>query len=206
VTEHLARSHSGSLVGIHLTDVPFSHLVKKPDDLSAAEEKFLKRAEKWQQKEGAYALIQGTRPGSLSPGLNDSPSGLAAWIVEKFCLWSDCDGDVERRFTKDELLANVMVYWATQTIQSSFLPYFDFMNAGALTWIVEMVKQWTGSSKVPTGFASFPHDLLPPPREWAQRFFNIQRWTEMPRGGHFAALEEPALLVEDIRAFFRPLR
>ena len=206
VTEHLARSHSGSLVGIHLTDVPRSHLFKKRDDLSAAEVKFLKQAEKWQHEEGAYALIQGTRPRSLSPGLNDSPAGLAAWIVEKFCVWSDCDGDVEKRFTKDELLANITIYWATQTINSSFLPYYDFINAGALTWIVEMVKQWTGSSRVPTGFASFPHDLLPPPREWAQRFFNIQRWTEMPRGGHFAAMEEPELLVEDIRAFFRPLR
>jgi hypothetical protein len=111
-----------------------------PDDLTAGERKFLKAAKKWQQKEGAYAMIQGTRPQSLAIGLNDSPVGLAAWIVEKFCLRSDCDGDVEKRFTKDELLANVTLYWATETIYSSFLPYYDSMNAGALTWILEMIK------------------------------------------------------------------
>jgi len=142
----------------------------------------------------------------LAYGLNDSPAGLAGWIVEKFRAWSDCDGDVETRFTKDELLTNLTLYWATETINSSFWFYYDAANAGAVTWIVEMIKKWTGSSKVPTGFASFPRDLLPPPREWAERFFNIQRWAEMPRGGHWAAMEEPELLAEDIRAFFRPLR
>jgi len=206
VTEHLARSYSDSVVGIHLTDVPFSHLFEKPKDLSASEKKFIARSKKWQQEEGAYAMIQSTKPQSLGYGLNDSPAGLAAWIVEKFRSWSDCNGDIETRFTKDELLTNLTVYWATETINSSFRFYYDAMNAGAMTWIVEMVKKWAGSSKVPTGFASFPRDLLPPPREWAERFFNIQRWTEMPRGGHWAATEEPELLAEDIRAFFRPLR
>lgn len=206
VTEHLARDHSESVIGIHITDVPFSHLFQEPDQPSTKEERFLKSARKWQQKEGAYAMIQGTRPASLAPALCDSPAGLAAWMVEKFYRWSDCDGNVENRFTKDELLTNITLYWATETISSSFLPYYDSANAGALTWVAEMVKGWTGSSQVPTGFATFPRDLLPPPREWAERFFNIQRWTEMPRGGHFAALEEPELLVDDIRAFFRPLR
>jgi pimeloyl-ACP methyl ester carboxylesterase len=92
------------------------------------------------------------------------------------------------------------------TIGSSFLPYYDFTNSGALTWMVEAFKQWTGSSDVPTAFAIFPEDISHPPREWAERFFNVQRWTTMPRGGHFAAMEEPELLVDDIRAFFRPLR
>lgn len=206
VTEHLARSYADSLVGIHLTDVPFAHLFEKPDDLSADEKKFIAESEKWQQAEGAYAMIQGTKPQSLAYGLNDSPAGLAAWIVEKFRSWSDSGGDVETRFTKDELLTNITIYWATETINSSFRLYYDAANAGKLTWIVEMIKKWTGSSDVPTGFASFPRDLLPPPREWAKRFFNIQRWTEMPRGGHFAAMEEPELLASDIRAFFRPLR
>jgi microsomal epoxide hydrolase len=138
--------------------------------------------------------------------LNDSPTGLAAWIVDKFQRWSDCGGDIETRFTKDELLTNIMIYWATETIGSSFLPYYDFTNSGALTWIVEAFKQWTGSTKVPAAFAMFPKDISHPPREWAERFFNVQRWTDMPRGGHFAAMEEPELLVEDIRTFFRPLR
>ena len=93
-----------------------------------------------------------------------------------------------------------------ETINSSFWLYYDAANASAMTWIVEMAKKWVGSSDVPTGFASFPRDILPPPREWAERFFNIQRWTEMPRGGHFAAMEKPELLAKDIRAFFRPLR
>ncbi len=206
VTEQLARSHSDSIVGIHLTDVPYSHLFEKFDDLSAEEEKFVAKSQEWQMKEGAYAMIQGSRPQSLAAALNDSPAGLAAWIVEKFRVWSDCHGDVESRFTKDELLTNITLYWATQTIGSSFELYYDSANAGKLTWVVEMIKNWTGSNDVPTGFASFPKDLLPPPRAWAERFFNIQRWTEMPRGGHFAAMEEPELLAEDLRAFFRPLR
>ena len=206
VTEHLARSHAASVVGIHLTDVPFLHLFEKPKDLTHREQAFVDSAEKWQKKEGAYALIQGTSPQTLAYGLNDSPAGLAAWIVEKFRAWSDCSGDIETRFTKDELLTHVTLYWATGTIRSAFQLYYDATNAGALTWVVEMFRKWVGSTSVPTGFASFPRDISPPPREWTDRFFNIERWTEMPRGGHFAAMEEPELLAEDIRAFFRPLR
>ena len=206
VTEQLARSHAPSLVGVHLTDVPFWHLFQKPDDLSHAEQRYVDGTTQWQQKDGAYALIQGTRPYTLARGLNDSPAGLASWIVDKFHAWSDCDGDVENSFTKDELLTNVTLYWVTGTIGSSFLPYADFVNAGALTWAVEAFRQWMGSTDVPAAFAMFPKDISHPPREWAARFFNVQRWTEMPRGGHFAALEEPELLVDDIRRFFRPLR
>jgi len=206
VTEHLARSHSSSLVGIHLTDVPFWHIFQKPNDLSHAERKFLEANERWQKNDGAYAMIQGTRPRTAAAGLNDSPAGLAAWLVEKFQEWSDCGDDIESRFTKDELLTNVMIYWATGTIGSSFQPYHDIMNAGGVRWISEMLKGWVGSSQTPAGFALFPKDISMPPRAWAQRFFNVQRWTEMPSGGHFAALEEPQRLAEDIRAFFRPLR
>ncbi len=208
VTEQLARSHPGSVVAIHLTDVPFGHNFQKPDDLSPAEAKFFKDNEQWMQKEGAYALIQSTKPQNLAPGLNDSPAGLASWIVEKFHGWSDCDGKIESRFTKDELLTHVMIYWATESIGPSFQPYYDYANASALTWVKEAMKKWTGSSKVPAAFALFPKDINqpPPPREWAERFFNVQRWTEMPRGGHFAAMEEPGLLVDDIREFFRAYR
>jgi len=206
VTEQLARSHADAVVAIHLTDVPFGHLFQKPDDPSSAEKKFFKHNEEWMQKEGAYALVQSTKPQSLAVGLNDSPAGLAAWMIEKFHRWSDCDGNIESRFTKDELLTHIMVYWATQTIETSFLPYFDYANAGTLTWIKEGIKGWTGSSKVPAAFALFPRDISHPPREWADRFFNVRRWTEMPRGGHFAAMEEPELLAEDIRAWFRDFR
>jgi microsomal epoxide hydrolase len=206
VTERLARSHTDSVAAIHLTDVPFGHLFQRPDDPSPAEASFFKKSDEWIQKEGAYALIQGSKPQSLAPGLNDSPAGLAAWMVEKFRSWSDCDGDVESRFTKDELLTHVMIYWATGTIGTSFLPYYDFANASVLTWIKEGVKQWMGACKVPTAFALFPKDINHPPRAWAERFFDVQRWTEMPRGGHFAAMEEPQLLAEDLRAWFRGFR
>jgi len=206
VTEQLAHNHPDSVAAIHLTDVPFGHLFQKPDNPSPAEKKFFKDNEKWMQKEGAYALIQSTKPQSLAPGLNDSPAGLAAWLVEKFRAWSDCDGDIEARFTKDELLTQIMIYWATESIGSSFLTYYDYANASAIAWVKESIKKLTGSSKVPAAFALFPRDISHPPREWADRFFNVQRWTELPRGGHFAAFEEPALLAEDLRTFFRPFR
>lgn len=206
ITELLARDHADHVVAIHLTDVPFFHSFQKPDDPSRAEQKYLDGIAKFQRTQGAYAFVQGAQPQALAIGLNDSPAGLATWLVEKFRRWSDCDGDVERRFTKDELLTNVMLYWVTETINSSFLPYYDITQARALTWIGQKVKEWKGSTSVPTALAMFPKDLSSPPREWAERFFNVARWTEMRSGGHFAALEEPEALVQDIRESFRPFR
>ncbi len=206
VTEQLARSHPNSVVAIHLTDVPFGHLFQKPDDASSAEKKLFKHNEEWLKKEGTYALIQSTKPQSLAHGLNDSPSGLAAWLVEKLRSWSDCGGKIESRFSKDELLTQIMIYWATESIGPSFLNYYNYANASSLTWMKEAMKNWTGSSKMPAAFALFPKDISQPPREWAERFFNVQRWTEMASGGHFAAMEEPELLAKDIRAWFRGFR
>ena len=138
VTEQLARSHPDSVVAIHLTDVP----VRASPPEARGSSRRRKRSsssttKKWLQKEGAYAQIQSSKPQSLAQGLNDSPAGLAAWIVEKFRAWSDCGGDVESRFTKDELLTHIMIYWVTESIGTSFLPYYDYANAGALTWIGE---------------------------------------------------------------------
>jgi pimeloyl-ACP methyl ester carboxylesterase len=207
VTESLARSHTAALVGIHLTDIPFWHSFRRPDDLSAAEKRFLDAISKWQQKDGAYAMIQGNQPRTTAVGLSDSPAALAAWIVEKFHRWSDCGDDIESRFTKDELLTNVMLYWVTGTAESSLQPYQDVMSAGALRWMTEAARRWLGSAKTPMGFARFAKDIgAPAPREWAERFYNVVRWSEMQRGGHFAALEEPELLAADLRDFFRPLR
>jgi microsomal epoxide hydrolase len=210
ITEGLARRHGGSLVGIHLTDVPFWHALRKPDGRSPAEDDYLAALERLQAEGGAYAMIQGSRPQTLADALNDSPAGLAAWLLQFFQRWSDCDGDVERRFTRDELLTYIMIYWVTGTIGSSFRPYHDVLHLGAPRWIVRTAVDWVrskwGSRAVPAGFALFPKDLPHPPREWAERFFEVERWIEMPRGGHFAAHEEPELLAEDIRAFFRPLR
>jgi len=164
VTEQLARSHPNSVVAIHVTDVPFGHLFQKPDDLSSAEKKLFKHNEDWLKQEGAYALIQSTKPQSLAYGLNDSPAGLAAWLLEKFRSWSDCGGNIESRFSKDELLTQIMIYWATESIGTSFLSYYDYANANAMTWIKEGMKKWAGSSQVPAAFALFPKDISQPPR------------------------------------------
>ena len=205
VTEHLGRGHSDCVAAMHLTDVPFFHIFNKVKDPSVAEAKYFEHNRDWMQTEGAYASLQSTRPMSLAPAMNDSPAGLAAWIIEKFRLWSDCGGDIESRFTKDELLTNIMLYWVTDSASTSFLPYYDFANASAFTWIKESIKSW-GACKVPAAFAMFPKDISHPPREWAERFFNVQRWTEMPRGGHFAAMEEPELVAADLRDWFRQFR
>jgi pimeloyl-ACP methyl ester carboxylesterase len=206
VTEHLSRNHSSSVIAIHLTDVPFWHIFQKPSDLSDSEQRYIERNERWQREDGAYAMIQGTRPRTAAAGLFDSPPGLAAWIVEKFQEWSDCDNNIETRFSKDELLTNIMLYWVTNTIGSSFQPYSDIVSAGAMRWMKEAAKNWIGSAPTPAAFALFPKDISHPPSAWAERFFNVQRWTEMPRGGHFAALEEPELLAQDMRDFLRPYR
>jgi pimeloyl-ACP methyl ester carboxylesterase len=153
----------------------------------------------FQKDETGYQAIQGTKPQSLGYGLNDSPAGLAAWIVEKFRTWSDCGGDVEQRFTKDELLTNVMIYWVTQSITSSTRLYYETMKSGRFGPAAERVE-------TPTAAAIFPKEIYRAPRAWAERGFDIRQWTKMPSGGHFAALEEPGLLVEDVRKFFRTIR
>lgn len=207
VTEMLARSHSDAVIGIHLTDVPFWHSQRKPRSLSEAEEKYFEQIEAFHESEGAYAMIQGNRPQTLADGLGDSPVGLCAWMLDFFERWSDCDGDLESVYTKDDLLTNIMLYWVTGSTGSSFAPYYDILHAGAPRWMLEAAKYKLGhTNKVPAGFAMFPKDLSHPPREWAERFFRVERWSEMPRGGHFAAMEEPEALAEEIRAFFRPLR
>jgi microsomal epoxide hydrolase len=199
ITEQLALAHAEALVGIHLTDIPFWHMLSMPsEDLTKAERDYLAAGKKWQKEEGAYAMIQATRPQSLTYALNDSPAGLAAWIVEKFRCWSDCDGDIERSFSKDELLTNIMIYWVTETASSSARYYYEFMHHPPAD---------TGKPvAVPTGVARFPKEITHAPREYAERFFNIQHWQDMAHGGHFAALEEPEALAADLRAFFRLLR
>jgi microsomal epoxide hydrolase len=197
ISQLLAGSYPGSVVGIHLTDIGWDKAMQlDPSTLSETERRYMRDLEASSLEEGGYVMIQGSRPQTLGYGLNDSPVGLAAWIVEKFRSWSDCDGDVERSFTKDELLTNISIYWVTQTINSSIRPYYEGMHS------------WSDPNprvEAPVGMALFPKDN-PPPRETAERFLNLQRWTEMPRGGHFTAMEEPELLAEDIRAYFRDFR
>ena len=201
VSSRLGFDFPGNVLGVHVnlvTGVP-DYRAPGQRELSPAEREFLQQSRHWFETEGGYFHLQRTKPQTLSYGLNDSPAGLAAWIVEKFRTWSDCGGDVESSFTKDELLTNITIYWVTQTIGSSANHYFENRTE---PWRFEVGQR----VEVPCGVALFPAEINRPPREWAERTHNVQRWTEMPRGGHFAALEEPQLLAEDIRAFFRPLR
>jgi pimeloyl-ACP methyl ester carboxylesterase len=201
VTAKLGLSHGDKVIGIHTTSTasPTPYLGPGSRELSEAEKGMLEQREQWLADEGGYSHIQSTKPQTLSYGLNDSPAGLAAWIVEKYRRWSDCNGDVESRFTKEELLTTVTIYWVTQSINSSTRLYFEAFS-----------KAWNlGKDEkiaVPVGVAAFPRENTVPLREWSDRGYNVQHWTDMPAGGHFAALEEPVRLVEDIRKFFRGLR
>ena len=201
VSTYLGANHADAVAGIHLNMVvalppstPDAMDGVTPEELAdlAGLDTFLKQ-------ETGYQKIQGTKPQTLGYALNDSPAGLAAWIVEKFHAWSDCDGDVERRFTKDELLTNVMLYWVPQAATSSVRLYCEAMRAGKFPPQNLRVA-------VPTGCAIFPREIIKPPRAWAERVFDVRRWTRFSSGGHFAAMEEPQAFVEDVRAFFRPLR
>jgi pimeloyl-ACP methyl ester carboxylesterase len=215
VTNRLAYELPQHLVGIHVALVAEPYVGPGAAPLTAAERTMLDQRAIGQETGGAYAHVQRTRPQTLAFALGDSPVGLAAWILDRWWDWSDCDGDLERRFTKDELLTTVMLYWVTGTIGTSFRVYRDWaLGAGSRP------EAWEGRDEVVTGVER----PLPPgerievpaavalwearyPREWAQRAYgDLRRFTEMPRGGHFPAMEEPELLVEDIRAFFRELR
>lgn len=202
VSAYLGARHPDVVAGIHLNmvlgyppeDDPEAFAKLTPDELAD-----LGELDHFFKHETGYQEIQGTKPQTLGYALNDSPAGLAAWIVEKFRTWSDCDGDIERRFTKDELLTNIMFYWVPERATSSARLYCEMRRAGKFPPRDFRVD-------VPTGCAIFPREIVRPPRAWAERLYRVTRWTRFAAGGHFAALEEPAALVDDIRAFFRPLR
>ena len=195
ITSRLGEVHGDSLYGIHLNSVFVGGRGREESELSEEEKIFLADMDRFRREESGYQWIQGTKPQTLAYALNDSPAGLAAWIVEKFRTWSDCAGDVERRFSKDQLLTNVTIYWVTESINSSTRLYYESRHH---PWRPDPKKR----IETPTGAAIFPAEILRPPRRWAEAAFNIQRWTVMPLGGHFAAMEEPKLLADDIRAFF----
>jgi pimeloyl-ACP methyl ester carboxylesterase len=199
ITARLGAVHPDRLVGIHVNLLAVRRDLATPAEPTAEEKAYAQELQHWLREETGYQGIQGTKPQTLAYGLTDSPVGLAAWIVEKFRTWSDCGGEVERRFSKDTLLTNIMLYWITGAINSSFWPYYARNHQG---WPIPEGQRIT----VPTAYAAFPREILHPPRAWTERVYNIQRWTEMKAGGHFAALEEPDALAEDVRAFFRPLR
>ena len=198
VTMRLAAVHPAQLYGIHLNFIGLRD-VKRPESPTDEEKQYLEELQHWLTEETGYQWIQGTKPQTLAYGLTDSPVGLAAWIVEKFRSWSDCGGEVERCFTKDELLTAVMLYWATGAINSSFWPYYASRHGD---WSVTTSPRIA----VPTAYSAFPREIMRPPRSMAEQVLNIQRWTPMVSGGHFAALEQPEALAADIRAFFRTFR
>lgn len=200
ITPQMADLAPDKVVGLHLNTVSALPPAKNPMDGVLPEE--VARVERFQHfldNDNGYFEIQSTKPVSLGAAFDDSPSGLAAWIIERFYALNDAEGDFEESFSKDEMLTNIMIYWVTQTFTSSARIYLEGRKEGDYG----VVK---GRVTVPTGGALFPKEILVPPRVWADRSFNIVRWTEMPRGGHFAALEVPDLLVGDLREFFRPLR
>jgi pimeloyl-ACP methyl ester carboxylesterase len=196
----LAIDHPGSVIGIHLTDLGWHVANVDASKVSKEEQSYLEAGKKQFMKDGAYAMVQATRPRSLGPALNDSPVGLAAWIVDRFHSWRDGgDDDLEKSFSRDDLLTNIMIYWVTQTIGSSMNTYRADAASPSLTTDDHV--------DVPVGVALFPKDIGGiPPRALAERTLNVQRWTPMPRGSHFAALEEPELFAQDVTAFFRDLR
>ncbi|GAA4533641.1 epoxide hydrolase family protein [Amycolatopsis samaneae] len=196
ITSRLAEAHPDALVGIHLAAVA-SPVAYDEQSITAQERAYLDSVATWSAKEGAYQHQQSTRPVTLSYGLADSPAGLLAWMIEKYRAWSDCGGDLSSRFSDDFLLTQASLYWFTNTISTSFRPYYEYSEN--LTRRVERIE-------VPTAVALFPADLTLPPRGWAERTYNVTRYTEMPRGGHFPAHEEPELLAHDLTEFFRPLR
>jgi pimeloyl-ACP methyl ester carboxylesterase len=201
ISTWIARKAPERLLGLHLNYIPGSYRpwVENEASLSAEERAFLADKAHWGEEEGAYGHLQATRPGTLGIALTDSPAGLAAWILEKVRAWADCDGDVESRFSLDELLANVTLYWVTNTAASSVRLYRESTLTPLQLGPGERIR-------VPMGFAHFPLEAPSPPRRWVERGYDVRRWTEMPRGGHFAAWEEPELLAQDIREYFRPLR
>jgi pimeloyl-ACP methyl ester carboxylesterase len=195
VATSLGQRHADSVVGIHL-NLAGGIVADPPTDEERA---WLADVQRWMAEEGGYIAIQSTRPQTLAIGLDDSPVGLLAWIVEKWRAWSDCDGDLTSCFTTDELLTNATIYWATGTIRSSMHWYLEHRRRPPAFTRPERID-------VPTGVAAFPREVMRTPRSAVERKYDVRQWTDMPRGGHFAAMEQPAALVDDVRRFFRPLR
>ncbi|MBC7282707.1 epoxide hydrolase family protein [Hoeflea sp.] len=199
IASRMAYCYPDNVAGLHLNLVPVPRSGKASDRASADERAHFDRLELWLKDGVGYQWIQGTRPQTLSFGLMDSPLGLGAWIVEKFRAWSDCKGEIEGAISRDHLLANISLYWFTGAIGSSFYPYYARMHR---PWPIPLDEKIS----VPMAYAEFPGEMVRPPRSLAEGLFSdIRRWTAMPRGGHFAALEQPELLAADIQAFAREI-
>jgi pimeloyl-ACP methyl ester carboxylesterase len=201
VATFLALDHPDDLLGIHLTTFELSPVLdERSHPLSAEERAYLEHTKQWDAVERGYSEIQSTKPQTVGYGLNDSPAGLAAWVVEKWRTWSDSHGDLDATVSRDTLLTMLTIFWATRTITSSMRDYYDNRWSTRRLTAADHIG-------VPTAFARFGHEFVPEgdvPRSFAERLYNVQRWTSFPRGGHFAATEQPALVASDISAFFMP--
>jgi len=200
VASVLGHRYPQRLSGIHLNLLAVRRDPKMLADPTPEEKAFLRQLEHFLKEETGYQWIQGTRPQTLAFGLTDSPAGLAAWIVEKFRAWTDCNGNPENAVSRDEMLANISLYWFTGAIGSSFWPYYARMHG---PWPIPEGE----TVAVPMGYAEFPKEILRPPRSLAERTYtDIRRWSVMRKGGHFAALEQLEALAGEIRDFFLALR
>ncbi|MFN0041527.1 MAG: epoxide hydrolase family protein [Burkholderiales bacterium] len=198
VTSRLGYAHPEAVRGIHVNLLAVRRDPALLQNPNPEEKRFIDELNHFLNEETGYQWIQGTKPQTLAYGLTDSPVGLAAWLVEKFRSWTDCDGNPENALTRDEMLTDIMLYWVTGAIGSSFWPYYARRHG---PWPIPDVV------KVPMGYVEFPKEILRPPRCFAEKMYgNIQRWTKAKKGGHFAALEQPEFLAREIREFFRPLR
>ena len=196
IAQILAIDHPESVIGIHVTDLGWHATNVEPESLDRAERKYVDAIRKRFMADGAYAMVQSTRPRSLAVELNDSPIGLASWLVDRFHAWTD--GDLDERVSKDVVLTNIMLHWISQTIGASIFNYYADARSPSLSAKDHVDR--------PVAVALFPKDIGGvPPRSFAERTLNVVRWTEMPRGGHFAPLEEPQLYANDILAFVHTL-
>lgn len=200
ISSVLGHRYAERMIGIHLNFLAVRRDLNPAPDLPPDERRFQTELAAFLKEETGYQWIQGTRPQTLAFGLTDSPVGLAAWLVEKFRAWTDCNGDVESALSRDEMLADISLYWFTGAIGSSFWPYYARMHG---PWPIPAGE----TIDVPTGYVEFPKEILRPPRALAARTYtDIRRWTVESNGGHFAALERPEVMAREIRAFFEPLR
>src|SRR5882762_973771 len=200
VTSRLGYAYPERLAGIHINLLSLRRDTAMPENPTEEEKRYFEQRAHWMKEEVGYTWIQGTKPQTLAYALTDSPVGLAAWIVEKFHTWSDHQSDLDGYIGRDAMVTNIMLYWVTGAIGSSFWPYYARMHG---PWPIPDGAR----IQVPMGYAEFPKEILRPPRSLAEKMYpDIRRWSKMPKGGHFAALEQPELLAQEIREFFRPLR
>ena len=198
ISQNVSDLDPDHVCGLHLNFITVPRPKDAPE-LTADEQKERDNVVAFRTTGAGYQEIQGTKPQTLGYALEDSPAGLCGWITEKFAAWTDCDGDVEREFTKDQLLTNITTYWVTATATSSTRLYYEMRQAGRSAIPQDYVR-------VPTGVANYPGEVTRTPRSWAEHRYNITYWEDLPRGGHFAAMQVPDLFVPDVRAFFRTVR